>query len=317
MSPGKFRGGKDQYAQYFKFSGLKPGALEISGPFAEAAYFSLVIYNSQMEVTQEIQGKDLSVSQGKANPYVAPHKSILYYTADEYRDIPTGRPSHFDTVPQFDINIPFYRSDKYTSGASEEDIAPDGCSRAYLVTGINAKQPNYMLLKIKMPTTFFRHDTRDTIYRGYDVEELSISSTMNHLNDQLPTLDFWSVNSYLLSKLNNVDGYAYILFAPRNIVQELVTQQHLLNSRTPPMVNLGEIGKSFNAYVLGTPTHAIVMRYRNPDDKWIGSPVHTSCYATPQTDLPVKDGALGEYTPVIKGATSYPELDKLINHPVR
>ena len=84
-----------------------------------------------------------------------------------------------------------------------------------------------------------------------------------------------------------------------------------LPARIPPMLSFGAGKNAFNAYVLSKPTYSVTLRYRSPDDNWIGSPVHTTCYRVPQQDVPIQDGALGEYTSILTGSGNFPELDNL------
>ena len=54
---------------------------------------------------------------------------------------------------------------------------------------------------------------------------------------------------------------------------------------------------------IGDPSFAIILRYRNPDYNWIGSPEHIKCYPTNSTNIPVQKNQLGIYTPEIYGDT--------------
>lgn len=54
---------------------------------------------------------------------------------------------------------------------------------------------------------------------------------------------------------------------------------------------------------IGDPSFAIILRYRNPDFNWIGSPEHIKCYPTNSTNIPVQKNQLGIYTPEIYGDT--------------
>lgn len=306
---GQVVGGFDQYAQYFEID-LRPGVLTLHGNFPKVAYFSATTYDKNHAFTGVIKDRDLLVSPGWGNPAAPGNKSILFYTDDQYKDVPVT-PIHYDVTPKFDKKISVYRPDKFnTSIGWEEDMAPDGCSQAYLSTARYEVEPDYMLLRMKMPTTFFRYGTRDTTFGHYQSQEFSISSTLKNLHDKEPVLDFWTVNSYMLSKLKNPDGYIYVLFAPRDKVQALVKMENL-PPRTPPTVNLGTGKAAYNAYVLGTPTHAVILRYRSPNDQWVGSPMHATCYDDPKHNMPIEDNELGEYTPTITGG-SFPELDHLI-----
>ncbi|MBV8801928.1 MAG: hypothetical protein JO131_02990 [Gammaproteobacteria bacterium] len=59
----------------------------------------------------------------------------------------------------------------------------------------------------------------------------------------------------------------------------------------------------YKGYLLGDPNFAIIIRYRDPDHAWQGSPENAICYANPAELKPVTVAELGEYLPEIYGDT--------------
>lgn len=217
-----------------------------------------------------------------------------------------------------DGKIAMYRLDKLSSTeVTADDIAPDGCSRAYLY-GNKAESQQVEVIRIKVPTTFIESDTPDTIFGNYQASYFSISShkiqdtpppppqtshNVSNANNeesqpQPQLLSYWSVNSRMLSKYADKDGYAYVFFAPDDYVNNLAIEQNTPATQ-PPVLTWG----NYTGYVLGDPSYSIILRYRDPSSTWQGSPENAICYATPEQLKPVTMKELGEYTPEVFGGT--------------
>lgn len=327
------------------------GDLMINGTYQQVAYLSATLYSypeesqqGQLHTRQEtIFDKEMNtIGDNGLNPYMDGNPSVFAYTVSSLKNnniiidavnhwatsintssklnllnrqfkLPQSNNSRVNTEQtNVDGKIAMYRVDKLSSTeVTADDIAPDGCSRAYLY-GYKAESQQVEIIRIKVPTTFIEDDTPDSIFGNYQASYFSISS---HKTIDTPTpippvsrtkdeesqprlLSYWSVNSRMLNKYVDKDGYAYVFFVPDEYVNNLAIEQHTPVTQ-PPILTWG----MYNGYVLGEPNYAIILRYRNPNSTWQGSPENAKCYATPEQLKPVTKQELGEYTPEVFGGT--------------
>jgi len=99
-----------------------------------------------------------------------------------------------------------------------------------------------------------------------------------------------------MEEYKDENGYAYVFFMPTEDVEDLVDLQKPPN-KTPPIVEWG----GFKGYVLGPPKFSVILRYRDPNPDWIGSPGKANCFIDDAQNQPIEQGELGEYTPEIYG----------------
>lgn len=131
----------------------------------------------------------------------------------------------------------------------------------------------------------------------YDVAYFSVTF---HVSDKLvdpPLLPFWTVNLRMLKEIADVDGYAYIFWAPYD---DVVAQMKSYDQREPPIIQWG--GRK--GYLLQTPTGRIIYRYKQVNKKWKGYPGNAPCYDTYEENRPIQnelsDGDIN-YCPTLYG----------------
>ena len=306
---GQIDGGFDQYTQYF-FAQIPAysGNITISGQFQPAAYFSATFQSSSSSLVAT-KDNQFFVKKGQ-NPYIVGNPSVFSYTNQRVM-VPKPNPTIVNRSknPFKTKNIiPLYRMDQFSTRTRwAEDPAPDGCSRAYISTKEDGVLPKYMLLRYKLPRTFIQRNINDLVFGQYEAREISVSSTMKNLKDDLPVIDYFSVNSNMMSASMDSKGYAFVVFAPREYVDQLAKNQKLA-PRTPP--SLSFLGTS--AYVLGWPTNAVIIRYRDPERSWAGSPENARCYRDLTAAQPIGNDELGDYRPLLIGADSFEELNSVV-----
>ncbi|MFP2240983.1 hypothetical protein ACLEX4_21000 [Pseudescherichia vulneris] len=306
--------GYDQHAQYliYEINYMQPegSVVSIRGEFQKAAYFDIsfaILFDEGNQTQFVILDKDLNVEQGASNPYIEGNASVFSYDntinsplklVDSKNTNVVDSPSMTTKMYNTKINnssekIACYKYDRQTTAVQYlDDISSNGCSDAYLFfNGVN-ESPNYPngILRMKLPSTFIHNDEPDLIFGSYNCQEFTIGSHQAVTND----LDFWSVNSRMLNEYKDADGYCYVFFTSPEEVSRLIIAQSTPPT-IPPVVTWG----LYTGYVLAYPTFELILRYRDPDPAWIGSPVNLPCYATPSENQPVADGALGEFTPVL------------------
>ncbi|TAK73067.1 MAG: hypothetical protein EPO11_09140 [Gammaproteobacteria bacterium] len=316
--------GYDQYAQYFGVDIPEPtnllgATLTIAGPFQQTAYFSATLYagyydeGSHTELAgyqEELIDSAMLTLPLPCNPYVEGHPSVFAYPAPTSEmALNNQHPATFlnqkdknamlDNLPISTTHqISVYRLDRYESArVIADDIAPDGCSRAYLI-GQMASGQDVAILRIKVPTTFIDSDNPNKIYSHYQAQYFSVGSHRNPPADPTDLLSYWAVNARMLRDYMDDQGYAYVFFAPNAYTNNLAIEQNTPPTQ-PPIMTWGR----YKGYLLGEPDFAIILRYRAPDSSWKGSPENAKCYATPKQLQPVTVAELGEYTPEIFGDT--------------
>ena len=320
-------GGYDQRSQYYFYRLIlnkNEQRVIVNGNFELLSYMSTTLYyylnGSPAGEQYTYLDKGMFVNSGDKNPYISGNPSVFAYDAppiiesntheknDQYlKNTQLISKQISDEYINQSGRVELYRADKYSSQTRTlEEVAEDGCSKAYLVTGATNGEPNYnnydvLLLRIKVPTTFIHNDTPDKVFGDYQCRYISVSSNIQKNDNKDDILDFWTVDPTMLESTKDNDGYAYVFFAPNEYVRTLVAEQNT-PERMPPTLTWG----NYNGFVLGYPNYAVVIRYRDPNDNWIGNPVNCTCYDNSEDNQPIQNNELGEYTPEIFG-------DSLVN----
>src|SRR5579883_3225755 len=307
--------GYDQYAQYytvFSISGHPSENLLIQGPFQQAAYMSATLYSNVMGTQPAIVDKQMTTLDNASNPYIEGNPSVFAYSPTLLQSH-TLKPAYSLPLSPPPIHRPrlaarktpadgtgeiyVYRLDQTSSHENVvEDITPDGCSQAYLYAEKESYQ-DVIIFRIKVPTTFIESDHPDMTFGHYQTRYFSVSAHRNS-DSQDRYLTYWTVNTRMLRDYMDDQGYAYVFFASNDYTNNLAIEQHTPDTQ-PPVMTWGR----YKGYVLGNPDFAIIMRYRDPDPAWQGSPVNATCYATPEDEQPVTKEQLGDYLPEIYGDT--------------
>ncbi|MCY1700985.1 hypothetical protein OVA10_23535 [Lelliottia sp. SL45] len=307
---GQTQGGFDQHAQYYSVI-IEPDVTQnrnaiVTGIFQVAGYYSVVAYMNVSEdlfrysYTIPFLDKELDVSDPQGNPYIEGNNSVFYYNNQKTTGVLA--PSHNDTKiitgnTKRAGEVYFYRPTMSTSVSNwGEDVASDGCSRDYLYTK-QAQNHEVLILRIKLPITFVRNDSPDVVFGEYECRELSVNCNISSLDSVQPLLDYWSVSSRMLNEFKDSNGYAYVFFAPTHYTQQKHSEQAALPQH-PPVITWG----NYTGYLLGEPTHSVIIRYRDPDSKWQGNPGNSQCYSE-AFHSPVTAAELAEYLPELFGGT--------------
>lgn len=301
--------GYDQYAQYYgAVLGSEGEHLSIKGTFQQVAYMSATLYtfysNGSSE-QRELIDKEMSVLPSGCNPYTEGNSSVFAYSPEYTENRLISLKEKLKTQTTFRLpsilgdnatgQINIFRLDKNNSENDiADDIAPDGCSRAYLFARKKRNQ-EFIILRIKVPKTFIENAYPQKTFEKYPVRYLSVGS---HRIDDEVTLDFWTVNNRMLNEYVDNQGYAYVFFAPNYFTQNLALEQKVPATQ-PPVITWGQ----YKGYLLGDPDYAIILRYRVPDPSWKGSPENAKCYANEYRLSPVTKEELGEFTPELYGDT--------------
>lgn len=319
--------GMDQFAQYYTVNlseeDIEWGSiLVIEGTFQQVAYISAVIYSySQIGDSAEMYNrqaqvldKEMNVVPHACNPYLEENPSVFYYPSNfskkltgETRfssdNLSTMKPTKYTPLVFHNSetgNVGVYRLDRETSKeVVADDIATDGCSRAYLFGALDIDQ-EVAILRIKVPHTFLDNDKPDKIFGDYQARYLSVGAHRNFPeNDDIDSLlNFWTVNARMLNKYKDKEGYAYVFFAPDEYTRSIALEQNTPDTQ-PPVITWGK----YKGYLLGQADYSIIMRYRDPAISWEGSPENAICYENARELQPVADKELGKYTPEIFGDT--------------
>ncbi|MBV8801927.1 MAG: hypothetical protein JO131_02985 [Gammaproteobacteria bacterium] len=234
---GSYGLGYDQFAQYygafFAIAADQESTLTITGTFQQVAYLSATIYLNGTQV--ELLDKEMNVATSDLNPYIKNHPSVFAYSVNsnlfKLPSIENNSPlksytfDHPFTDPKIG-KIHVYRLDQEESKeVVADDIAPDGCSRAYLFAQ-KASSQEMIILRIKVPQVFINNNQPDKIFHQYQTRYLSIGSHQMWSNI---FLDFWTVNAEMLKDYMDEKGYAYVFFASNDYTKQLALQQ-----KTPP-----------------------------------------------------------------------------------
>lgn len=300
--------GYDQYAQYLGVvlpASSDEKILTITGTFQQVAYMSAALYSNVdgVEIQEELLDRQMNVVNGESNPYIVTNPSVFSYTTEHinsnlntFTNIRKVNKLNLKLANDNSGKIEVYRLDKESSERDlADDIAPDGCSRAYLFANKNDSQ-EMIILRIKIPKTFIENQHPDKVFSQYQTRYFSVGSHRQSYDGII--LDYWTVNARMLKDYEDADGYAYVFFAPDTYTKQLATEQGTPPTK-PPVMEWGR----YKGYLLGDPSYAIILRYRDPDPNWQGSPENAKCYVN-STDLkPVTADELGEYFPEIYGDT--------------
>jgi len=325
--------GFDQYAQYLNADLRRnDGAvLEVTGPFQNVSYISATVYKTLFAVNNETMqffgiGNQLEAFDyefkvdGPSNPYIMGNPSVFSYdppppslpqplpdpeSVSAARKITTFQNSDIFSLPlqmQYSASIgsvPVYRLDKFTSQVIlADDIAADGCTRAYLFAEPNTTELQILILRIKLPSTFIDDNTPDSTFGDYQTRYFSVSAHRSNFTVDKHTISYWGVNARMMKPLADADGYVYVFFTPDSFSQDLATKQGCAPG-IPPILSWGR----YSGYVLGSPSYSIIIRYRAPQKAWNGSPENAVCYSSPRTLMPLHPGELAEFTPEIYGGS--------------
>lgn len=330
--------GMDQYAQYFTVNladeEIHLGSeLIIEGTFEQVAYVSAVVYSQYGSMEQsynrqaQILDKDMKVLNNACNPYIKGNSSVFAYPANiqqsQAPQLDQSKSSlenieSLSYVPKvFNDNesgkVGVYRLDQETSKkVVADDIAADGCSRAYLFGKMGTEQ-KVAILRIKVPTTFLGEGEPDEIFakeKNYQARYFSVGAhrQMAAPDEAKPLLKYWTVNARMLNEYKDKDGYAYVFFAPNGYPNDYPNEYPLEQSTSetqPPVITWGK----YKGYLLGEPDYAIIIRYRDPDISWKGSPENATCYENSDVLQPIGDKELGKDAPEIFAGT----LDNFFN----
>ncbi len=322
--------GMDQYAQYFTVNlsdeEIQRGSqLIIEGTFEQVAYVSAVIYSyhGSGERTynrqEQILDKEMKILGNACNPYIEGNPSVFSYPTNvsQSQTLLNNQsknslwdPESLSYDPQSFIDnetgkVGVYRLDQETSKkVVADDIAADGCSRAYLFAE-KGRDQEIAILRIKVPTTFLGEGEPNKIFGDYQARYLSVGAHRQMIQDETtPILSYWTVNARMLNEYKDKEGYAYVFFAPNEYTHRIALEQNTPETQ-PPVITWGK----YKGYLLGEPDYSIIIRYRDPELSWKGSPENAICYENAETLQPIDNQELGKYTPEIFAGT----LDNFLN----
>lgn len=206
--------------------------------------------------------------------------------------------------------IPVYRLSKYTTDTEfvveQKDV--NTCSNTYLfcrpISPEKSRQFDlkfYGILRIKVPNVYSPLMGCQTM-QDYDALYFSISAMQEKQRPNITS--FWTVNSPMIEKTKDEDGFAYVFWMPE---VEFIGK-FKLNSTTPPIIQWGD----YKGYVLPAPTFAFYIRYKSPNPNWKGSPVNAKCHLNEKTNKPVTSDQLGDWLPSAYGE-NFKNFDAFIN----
>ncbi len=310
--------GYDEYAQYLVVTipsviNNHYNRLTITGSFEQIAYMSATVYHygSVDWQLEKFDNTDFTVLNNACNPYITKNPSVFYYT-NSITNMPPDSSSDIKIHPQGDLpkisadesnngKLGVYRLDKFDSKQMvADDIIDDGCTQSYLFAEKSSTKQEVLILRIKLPTTFIDDDTPNKIFGDYQTRYFSVSANVDPTQHSSNPLGFWTVNARMLKQYADKDGYVYVFFAPNDYAQRIALEQGTPATQ-PPVMTWGK----YKGFLLGNPDYAIIMRYKNPNSAWIGSPANAICYNSPDQLEPLSYNELGAYTPEIYADTLY------------
>ena len=206
--------------------------------------------------------------------------------------------------------IPVYRLSKHLTSTEfvleQQDLST--CSYTYLFCRpINPEKSRqfdlkfYGILRIKVPNVYSPLMGCQTM-EDYDALYFSISAMQGKQRPNITS--FWTVNSPMMEKTKDADGFAYVFWMPED---EFIGKFEL-NSPTPPIIQWGD----YTGYVLPAPTFAFYIRYKSPNPTWKGSPINARCHSNEKTNKPVTSDQLGDWLPSVYGE-NFKNFDAFIN----
>ncbi len=321
---GAIAGGIDQYAQYLMVqipqTNIAGSKLVISGSFQQVAYMNTIVYNNDGTGSDSHNwhmtklDNEFTTLNNACNPYIALNPSVFAYTNNTTYATNNSTYKTSTSVTEFNdiqqITLPkaskkdngyvgVYRPDRYDSRHNMLDDTDVGsCSQAYLVAPKESSSQEVLVLRIKLPSTFINDSTPNKIFRNYQTDYFSISANVNPILHLVNPLGYWTVNAQMLKKYIDKDGYVYVFFAPNDYTNNVAIEQGT-PANQPPVITWGK----YKGYLLGDPDYMVIIRYKNPDPSWVGSPANAVCYNFPQQLKPLSPNELGEYTPEIYADT--------------
>lgn len=246
-------------------------------------------------------------------------ESVLSFSyAPDMRKLPRSVPALAAAIKEGEVisdtgKVDFYRLDEYLSSLclpDASDFGAGGCSDEYIFapTTPETSQDQVYILRVRVPSTFFNSSHPSAVFDSYQSTYFSVSSNRNNslieANHDTGKLDidaflpkYWTVDSRMMNALKDEEGYAYIFCVPDEYARALSAQQNdgysWENRTQPPVLVWGD----YKGYALAEASYAIILRYKEPQSSWEGSPSHARCYPTIEENKPLPAGALGSYTP--------------------
>ena len=168
----------------------------------------------------------------------------------------------------------------------------------------------YLVMRVKLMSVVVPSDTTppDATFGAYDARYFSVGAhvcTAHSQGDAL--LPWWTVNARMLEASADSDGFAHVFFLPPDDARALQAAQARDTWDAPALAWGERAGR-----VLGVPDFGVLLRYRVPSPGWEGSPANAPCFATPEMNQPLAEGALGDFTPELFGC-DYGSLDEFLN----
>jgi len=150
----------------------------------------------------ENNNDDNSDTNQSLNPYIVNNPSVMSYIAPTQQSLSYNKSLIYNENNNFyqpqqqqdqdyhqqqnndsdDGSLPFYRVDHTSSTLfSTDDIAIDGCSRCYLyATKSITRNNDILILRMKLPTTFFDNYSPDKIFHSYQARYFSVTSSITN-----------------------------------------------------------------------------------------------------------------------------------------
>ena len=232
------------YAQppYVNFDGNLSSLLAEIAPFLPTAVGSI---GSHVDVNLNSKLKPLKVGRHGVKDLMIEASHPLAHPMLQRSDAKFPIPD-VSSIPEASIgtgNLPFYRLT-----VEQSWVYPDGsgvgCTNSYLFA-YPKFQDEVIIMRMKVPTTFFNSSSPSTTFGSYMAHYFSISSQRNYssanvtYNKNSAPL-YWGVNGRMLSNYSDSEGYAYVFMTPVNFTWALAKEQNLpRNSTTPPIYTWG------------------------------------------------------------------------------
>lgn len=286
------------------------------GPFAYnsiAAVFANDLFESHIQSYSTVYDSGYgNCTSGEGNPYTFGSTTVFANDKAQtslvaHEDKP--RISHSPVLLGEGEPVPFYRPDILSSKFQLDGANSGECSDAYVTTIWNSsdlRMPDdrlYHVIRVVVPYVFVRTDLEpaDALFGSYDARYFSVSAHREYYYHSsrvpftVPNVSWWTINARMMSEVVDGAGHAYIVTLPDADAEKLQQEQGL-EAWEAPKIDWG--GRK--VFVLGLPTNGfIVMRYRDPDPNWAGSPANAPCYKIPRTNRPLTKDSLGVYTPLM------------------
>ena len=171
-------------------------------------------------------------------------KSILHRDTLHKNDVSNFPIPHASSILEESIstgNLPFYRLSVEQSWCFP-DGSGVGCTNSYLFAYPQI-QDEVIIMRMKVPTTFFNSSSPSTTFGSYMAHYFSISAQRNYtinITNQYSAPLYWGVNARMLLNYSDSEGYAYVFMTPVNFTWALAKEQNLpRNSTIPPVYTWG------------------------------------------------------------------------------